>query len=215
VPDLVEAVRKAGTKELKVKYLRRGEEKTVSLTPNKRPLVVHGTLTVVPERDRQALRQLEEWMKRNQAAGPQSPMAFHLYHPGIVLPVPALDAKLPSDLTIIITKHGDEPLRVIVRKGEQAWETTRDKLDALPAEVRPHVAAFLGARVESSAPHAGAGQVHARPQGQIDVSALLERQMREANGRLEQQMRDLNEQMKKLQQQFQRPAAPPNERSKL
>jgi hypothetical protein len=57
--------------------------------------------------------------------------------------VMGLSAALPDNLTITITRHGQEPAKIKVQRGDESWETTADKLDALPEDIRPHVARFL------------------------------------------------------------------------
>ncbi len=216
VADLVQAVRLAGNEALAVKLLRGGKETTVQLKPEARPLTIAiqgGSAAVVPDQDRLVLRQLEDWLAKNPAAAnaagrPQAPMAFHLYHPGVVLPPPALEAKLPDEMTIMVTKHGNEPLKVTVRHGNRVWETTRDKLNVLPDDVRPVVATFLGVRLEA-APTVSVAPQPMPTAGPIDLGQLLERQMREANERLELQMRDLNERMKQMQKRMETPQPSP------
>jgi membrane-associated protease RseP (regulator of RpoE activity) len=222
VADLVQAVRKAGSDQIEIEFVHAGKRQKVSLTPAERPTDIRWNMTVVPEHDRLMLRQLEDWMANNQGAGPGRPMAFHLIHPGVVLPgKPGVEAKLPADMSITVTKQGDEPARFVIKKGGQAWELTRDKLGELPADVRQHVQSFLGplpftTPLPATAPQgnsaaqamplpgqAGPQVLGIDPAQQADVQAMFERQMREANERLERQMRDMNKMLEQLQQQMQ------------
>jgi len=73
------------------------------------------------------------------------PWRLRFWGPGAILPP---DAKpqppLPGNMSVTITRSGDEPAKIVVKKDDETWEVTEDELDKLPAEVRPHVERMLG-----------------------------------------------------------------------
>jgi hypothetical protein len=144
--DLVEAVQAAADKELAVELLRGGEKMTVMVTPDKRPNDPRFTARVLPEGDfgpegERILKMLRDWR------GDGRRFAFAVPHPGMMLPPGAGTHALPKDMSVSITKTGDEPAKITVKQGEQSWETTEDKLDVLPEDVRGHVAPMLNRNV--------------------------------------------------------------------
>jgi hypothetical protein len=51
---------------------------------------------------------------------------------------------LPANMSVFISKEGDQPAKIVVKRGDQKWEVTEKELDKLPADVRPHVERMLG-----------------------------------------------------------------------
>jgi len=87
---------------------------------------------------------LKEWLDKAEPGGPGKPLRFRFLRPGVLLPPGApLPERMPGDMTITITKQGNEPAKVVVTQGDKKWETTDDHLETLPAEVRPHVERLL------------------------------------------------------------------------
>ena len=77
------------------------------------------------------------------------------------IPVDQDPQKLPKDMSVTITKEGEQPAKIVVKQGDKTWETTEDKLDDLPDEVRGHVQSFLGRSpfsiaIEGAQPNFGA-----------------------------------------------------------
>jgi vacuolar-type H+-ATPase subunit H len=123
--DLEKAVRKVKGKELKLKIIRAGERKEITVKPEKRAGTDAGSLGFSGEHFR-----------------------MHVFRTGHVLP-PQIAIRLkrrdlPDDMTVTISKHGKEPAKVTVTQGDKSWEVTEDKLDELPEEIRPHVEPMLG-----------------------------------------------------------------------
>jgi uncharacterized membrane protein len=126
--DLVKAVRKVKDKELKLKLIRGGERKEITVKPEKRREVESGQqLWRDPNGERFNLR---------------------IFRPGHVLParmaVQLKRHELPDDMTVTISKHGKDPAKIKVQQAETTWETTDENLDNLPEEIRPHVEPMLG-----------------------------------------------------------------------
>jgi hypothetical protein len=99
---------------------------------------------------------LRTWIEKDRlqphdyrvAINPRSDHAWWLHslnitQPGVVV-APEPPAELPDDMTVTITRQGKQPVQIQVKQGDQSWETTGDKLDTLPANVRTHVERMLG-----------------------------------------------------------------------
>ena len=115
------------------------------------------------------IKQLEDQMekvRKGEGRGGELPK-IQVLHPGVVLPqgapAPGMQwkpgmplnapqvwvghpqaAALPDDMSVTISKSGKNPARIAVKQGENSWETSEDKLDSLPGEVREHVMRMLG-----------------------------------------------------------------------
>ena len=71
--------------------------------------------------------------------GPGGSSAVVIAHgPGIVL---------PNDVTVTIVRHGSEPARVNIKKGDQSWDATDKELGKLPEEIRPYAEMSLTGHV--------------------------------------------------------------------
>ena len=137
---------------------------------------------------------LNEWGHRLEGVWPDTALGKHgarltgnfiLARPQILL-----DSPLPDDMTVTVTKTGNQSAKLIIRKGEQTWEITEDKLSELPDEVRGPVEKMLGgwANVSEEARHALLRLRQAAPSPeQLDH---LHREHRERMRQLEQQARD-------------------------
>ena len=51
---------------------------------------------------------------------------------------------LPPDTSVVVSKEGDKPANITVKRGDKKWEVTEKQLDKLPADVRPFVEQMLG-----------------------------------------------------------------------
>ena len=89
---------------------------------------------------------LHEWIERMQSdAVGRGPVQFRFMHPGTILPPGAnVRPPLPDNMTVIITKEGAKPAKVVVRRNGESWEVTEKELDKLPDDVRKHVELILG-----------------------------------------------------------------------
>lgn len=136
VPDLVKALENTGDKPLAIELLRGGETKTIEVTPAQRPATAVEP-AATPDRD-----VVRHWMDRVREVAPiieGLPERIRFFRPGI----PVL-APFPKDLHLTITKDGDTPAKIVVKKGDEQWEVTEDQLAELPEQVRGHVETFLG-----------------------------------------------------------------------
>jgi hypothetical protein len=148
-PDLVKAIDAAKETEMSFLVLREGKEQKVTIAPKKREDATK-TLGLYEKRHTDAFpqhsekvqevtKQLEKALATLRAeSADEGTFDFMLVRPGAFLSR-ATTAKMPDDVTIQITKEGNKPAKVQVKKGDKSWEATADKLDSLPADIRPHV----------------------------------------------------------------------------
>ena len=141
VAELIAAVDDAKEKELSVDLIRGGKAITIKVTPAKRP---QGDVLKHADTGRFIAQWLQQHGKANEAVpGQQEQFSIRVLQPGARLPgMPA--GPMPKDVSISITKQGEEPAKVMVKKGDKTWEATEGKLTELPDDVRPFVERMLG-----------------------------------------------------------------------
>lgn len=147
IQDLIDAVDAVKDKELTIELLRGGKSKQVKVKPAKRPEAPPPPL--LPKRPGGPDLDLKKWLDelgRLRPWGPdKQPGRFRLWGPGTILPPDAkIHPPMPGNMSVNITKNGDEPAKIVVKQDGQKWEVTEDELDKLPSEVRPHVERMLG-----------------------------------------------------------------------
>jgi len=147
VADLVGAVDAVKGGKLTLEVLRGGKTLQVEVTPVKRPADVRGqpqadVEMVLPGLPDEALKKTLEWISRNQG---ERALRFDTMRPGWILrPGTPHQPPLPGNLTISVTKQGDQPAKIVVKQDDQKWEVTENELDKLPKDLRPHVERMLG-----------------------------------------------------------------------
>jgi len=164
----------------------------------------------------QAVKQFLGWLVESERA-PFSPLAnvrrkkkskrakYILRHPRR----PFSDDELRQ--LIAVTKTGNEPARISVKKDGQTWEVTEKELDKLPPDIRPHVERMLGGTgpidiesLETPSPWFGGEPKEPRLPGRIrpDLQKQLEKQ--------QQQLEKLQKQLEELKKSLEQigPAAP-------
>jgi len=136
--DLVTVVDENKDKEVELTLLRAGEKRSVKLTPVKRP----DAKPAAPDGPNPG--DLDRWISR--MPGQRGRVQLFNVGPGRMAESVAFfkDAEFPADLGVTIDKQGNAPAKVVVKRGEQEWTTTDDKLESLPEDVRGHVAGLLG-----------------------------------------------------------------------
>lgn len=157
VQDLVDAVEVAKDQDLSIELIREGKKTTVTVKPEKRP---EGQRA--PEQD--DLRNLppNEAFWRFFQRGAPGAQRMWVPRQGYLLPPGSLPGtKLPKDMSVTITKEGEQPAKIVVKQGDKTWETTEEKLGDLPDDVRGHVQSFLGRSpfsiaIEGAQPNFGA-----------------------------------------------------------
>ncbi len=190
--DLIDAVDASKDKPLALDLIRAGKSTKVKVTPVKRPESHFPQAR--PEGPRQAP---QEWMKRyldRFAPGEwgERPWRFRFWGPGTILPSDAEpEAQMPGNLQVTIHRSGDKPAKIIVKRGDEKWEVTEDRLGELPDDVRPHVERMLGCKARGGdrsgpyefVPEWPVPQWEGRPGP--GAPGALEKRMEEINRRLE------------------------------
>ncbi len=144
VHQLVELVDKQGAKTVDIVLLRGAKEKTVSLTPAERP---KDRLLGLEAVEREIKDKLEEVQKQQRA------VTMSFVRPGVVVPPGHMKTmQLPSGMSISIQKDGDKPAKIEVKRGDQSWSVTDEKLDELPADIRPFVEQMRGQTIHFRLP---------------------------------------------------------------
>jgi hypothetical protein len=139
--DLMAAVDTAKETKLKIDLIRGGKPRTIELTPAKRPENMVGFNAPPNQADLDTVQQWLESIKPGQ----EGPLALNMLRPGMILPKDVVVGKpLPGNMSVVITKEGDKPAKIVVKRDKETWETTENKLDTLPADVRPSVEQMLG-----------------------------------------------------------------------
>lgn len=195
---LMKAVEDAQGKELVLEIIRGGKPMTVKSTPAARP-ESQDVLRRIPAGAPDALR---TWIEQFNRGEPGGPIRYRVFGPGAVLP--GADRKLPKGMSVSITRSGDEPAKITVKKGDQSWEVSEKELDKLPDDIRPHVERMLGRGVLAlpGAP-GGPGAVappHFRPEIRRFESGA-ERQLQDMKDQLDRLHKQLDELQKNLPKQ--------------
>ncbi len=138
IRELAEAVRHSGGEPLKLKLFRNGESVEAEVAPAPRPAALAERLERPHPRKDEPLAEL---LERFFPEGPPAELPRDLT---FFLPGKPRRIEFPDDLNITITKHGNQPGKIVVEKGDQRWEVTEDSLRELPGEVRRYVQAYLG-----------------------------------------------------------------------
>ena len=175
--DLIKAVDAGKEKELAIVLLRGGKERTLKITPIKRPKedsearhfeirLPGGEIKADVKAD---IKKLEEALAQLKIKAGSGPLGIMLARPGVVPPPAHVDvlklAELPKGMKIAVIKEGNEPTKLHVERDGKTWDVTEDKLDDLPEDLRPHVQQMLGRRVAIMRAATGAG---AAPGGRIE-----------------------------------------------
>ncbi len=138
---LIQAIGDAGDGELTLEWLRKGQKLSAVITPAERP-------DVVSLRDAEQLNpalngatdELRKWVDQLGSGRGRGPTRLRFLGPGIV----GNQAPMPGNLSIQITRQGDQPADIVVKRDGDTWTLKETDLDALPEEVRPHVESMLG-----------------------------------------------------------------------
>ncbi len=148
VADLVAAVGESGGKPLKISLIRGGRKKELEVKPGTRPpgFGFRSPEKPFPFRGRMGdPEQWKEWIEKMRPEDFKDKLRLRFFHPPTRMPGGKVKTpNLPKGVSVAITKSGDEPAKIVVRKGDKKWEVTEDNLDELPEDVRPHVARIMG-----------------------------------------------------------------------
>ena len=145
--QLVQAIEATKEGKLKIELLHDGKPKTVEVTPAKRPEEARRPGGEKSAADWETMQNWLQGMWSNGEGGGDGlgPLKFRIIRPGAIVPGDVLVTEpLPPNMSIVITKEGDHPAKIVVKRGNEKWELTEKELDKLPADVRPHVERLLG-----------------------------------------------------------------------
>jgi hypothetical protein len=128
--DLLAVVANAGATDVPVhvRFLRAGNEQSMSFTPVLRPVAIYRTTGHGHSRHVHVV---------------DDPLLLDAVRPYVVV-VPmaapaAAPALLPANMTVKVTRTGSEPAQIEVRRDDDHWTISETELDQLPPDVRPYV----------------------------------------------------------------------------
>lgn len=162
VDALKEAIQRSNGKEMTLRTVRAGKERTTRIKPGELPA-------------HEASPSARGW-ERVEILGPYLSAAY------IVRPV-----ELPNGVKVTITKEGKLPTDVVVTRGDQKWTVQRGALDKLPSDLRKPIALYLRdplAEVETSPLLPTAGPA-AMPDPSAPAESAVARRLDEVLRRLE------------------------------
>jgi hypothetical protein len=212
--DLVTVVQNSKQSPITVTLLRGGKHEALTVTPTKDPVQQPGVLAIeVP-----AGEALREWLGDGQQwfeVNPEGHFTIRQPHPGIAFKFKNFTTvKLPKNVSITISKTGEEPAKITVKRDDKTWEVAESKLDDLPEDLRKIVRSFL--EQTQSARVSAAPQVRAIPRVDLtkewkteDLAKALNEwkksQAESAKARpgrrsVEERLESLDKKMEKLQQ---------------
>jgi hypothetical protein len=178
---LQRSINSAAGGELKIELYRTGKRQTVTVKPAERG-EQSGPASVLGRAPQDALQQ---WLERRSNLPPQS---LYFFGPGVVMqPAPR---GLPDDMSVTIVRKGKEPAQVIVKQGDQTWETTEDQLAKLPGPARHEVEKLLPRQMP--------------PPARPEVPTFSGVDGRELTETLDRQRRDLNSQLEQLRKRLEK-----------
>jgi hypothetical protein len=210
--QLLSFLDKNGDKAFELKIIRLAKEMKVKVSPEERPADAQRAL---PQDGQQnPLQELERLFG-------QGVPGLRRFGNGVVLNGPGFDInQAPNGVSVSITRDGDQPAKVTVKKGDKTWTIQGDDekaLKELPDDVRPFVEQLLhgsrGGRIGMNFDFGRDWQQFIPNElGQLgeglDNGALRQRaqQMRQrtdqATRRMQRQLEEMQKQLERLQQQF-------------
>jgi hypothetical protein len=145
---------------------------------------------------------MRKWAEQFRPGDPRlRDHSLFFLRPGVVVTRPGGLPELPGNVTVAITKQGNQPAKIVVSRGDEKWEVTEGKLDALPPELRTHVEGMLRhhallPRFEARVtPPTGSGPPTPRLP-KVEPRKALEKQLEDMNRQLE-EMRKAVDELKK------------------
>jgi hypothetical protein len=146
--DILKAVDQAKENELVIEAIRSGNRLKLRVVPAKRPKPEAGESAKIdvaasPELRATALKKLEEALAELKGVAGKESLELFFARPGVVA-TKVRSVELPKNMTLSITRSGNGPAKVFIKRDDQEWNTTEDKLFDLPPDVRVHVEQMLG-----------------------------------------------------------------------
>jgi hypothetical protein len=203
IEDLVGAVDAAKDKQLTIELVRGGKTHEIHVQPEKRP---EGILPgPPPQTPNEAFRKLlEPWTWQ----GGRQPWRLRLWGPGAILPPHAkIGPPMPGNMSVTISKKGDKPARIVVKRGNQKWEVTEDQLDKLPPDVRGHVERMLGRTILDWGDANRSSDFELVPEQVPDWGVLPERGLHQRLEEMNRRIEQLRKSIDQLREERPRPKA--------
>jgi membrane-associated protease RseP (regulator of RpoE activity) len=233
VTALQEVVAERGKKAIELKVIRLAKERKISVTPEDMP----ADLQVNPSGSDRAgvggpLPAFDAIMRQFQQGG--VPGGVRVFGPGMVLGGQAFDPnQVPHGVSVSITREGEGPAEITVKKGGENWKLKSDDEEALkklPDDVRPFVTQMLEGTRPGQPVQQGAMRFNFRDfqnmlpndlgpfdveiGGLPDQQALQKRadevrkRTEEASRRLLERMEEMEKRMQEMQKQMQENSEP-------
>jgi len=196
--DLIDAVDASKDKDLALEVIRGGKSTKIKVKPAKRPesqLPVPGPGKVGESPDDWVQGYLRQFVPGEEG----KPWRFRFWGPGTILPPDAKpDRRMPGNMQVTVTRSGDDPAKIVVKRGDETWEVTEDELDKLPDDVRPHVERMLGRTPPPKGPKGRSGDFDFVPEWpglrwQFRPEGPLEQRMEEMSRRIEELRKSLDQ----------------------
>lgn len=145
--QLVDQVSAADEDGIRLIWLRKGQRMEAVVHPADRPQEMRGPIwPEAGQPNNQNLDRLRKFFEKAQAGQNQDQdgdLQFRFWGPEFRMKQFG-QQQFPSNLSIQITREGNEPAAIKVERGNDSWELTENDLDQLPDDVRPHVEKVLG-----------------------------------------------------------------------
>jgi membrane-associated protease RseP (regulator of RpoE activity) len=175
--DLIKSIEISKGKEMTIKIVRGGKDRTINVVAAKRPENDRvEARTARPQIDAE-IKRLEEALQGLKTKAGKEGLGLMFARPAVVTPrveirhhdgLFSTKDEFPKDLSVRITKEGEEPTKIHVKRGDKEWDVTEDKLSELPDDVRPHVQGLLGRMLAPGFAAAAKNIVRVNPQGKIE-----------------------------------------------
>jgi hypothetical protein len=228
---LQKVVADGGKKAIELKVIRLAKETKISVTPEERPADLQ-----VNEPGRAGMRggvgDLDALLRQLQQGG--MPGGVRVFGPGMALGGQGFDwNQVPSGVSVNITREGEGPAQITVKKGDKTWQLKSDDAEALkklPDDIRPFVTQMLeGSRpgqpgqlgmrfnfrdFQNLLPDDLAGEFDVdvdampNPEALQKRAAEVRKRTEEASQRLLERMEQMERRMQKLQKQIEENSAP-------
>lgn len=144
IEEVGKSVKEAGDQGIDIVLFRKGQQVTKNVKPEKRPAEASWTSPdqgqwVAPEVDTEKVK---EWVESLRAGkGKEGKLGLRFLGPGMELED---DVEIPNNISIAISRKNDEPAKITIKRGDESWEVTEDRLDELPEDIRPFVKRMVG-----------------------------------------------------------------------
>jgi membrane-associated protease RseP (regulator of RpoE activity) len=143
---LQQAVAASEGKPVEIKLIRLGKDMKISVTPEERPADLAMSPQNVPGMPggmQMQMDDLQNMLEQMQRGG----LGARVVGPGMILGGRNFNLnQMPGDVEVRISREGDGPAKVTVRRGDESWtveEGDEEALNKLPEDLRPFVGQML------------------------------------------------------------------------